>query len=453
MPTRRVTFVLPFDDSDESDSGEDDYDSDFENTPDPDEQAELPLDEEIILLEDNDDPSDEDEAEEGTSFVDIEEFLAELALIEPLELPPAIIPIIPSNATKPKARNYYDDGTRIQALTLQEQGVPAWRIKNITGMDHTTLSRLRKKAISRGWEEGKDQPLLLEHVSDAPKSGRPPLSQEICDEVLRVVTKNSTSRMYSCQKIADVVSENLGKEDIISGSTVYRVLKRNGYGNFKPTVKPGLTQKMKDDRLAWCLAHRNVDWKLVVFTDETSVQLGGVRGRRRVWRKKDETFHAHVVRQRWKGFSEFMFWGSFSYYVKGECHIWKPETAEEKKASKIDLEKRNKAIEAENKKKWTEKIKKAAQDYLEEHGRNKGGPKPTWRHTKKNGAVIREKGRGGIDWYRYQEVVLKKILLPWVKKIKKTMGLDLMVQEDGAPAHASEYQQQVFDAFEVIRIL
>ena len=117
-------------------------------------------------------------------------------------------------------------------------------------MDHITLSRLRKKAISRGWEEGKDQPLLLEHVSDALKSGRPSLSQEICDEVLTVVTKNSTSRMYSCQKITDVVSENLGKEDIISGSTVYRVLKRNGYGNFKPTVKLGLTQKIKDDRLA-----------------------------------------------------------------------------------------------------------------------------------------------------------------------------------------------------------
>ena len=55
-----------------------------------------------------------------------------------------------------------------------------------------------------------------------------------------------------------------------------------------------------------------------------------------------------------------MFQGSFSYYVKGECYIWKLEIAEEKKASKIDLKKRNKAIEAENKKKWTEKIKKAA---------------------------------------------------------------------------------------------
>jgi len=33
------------------------------------------------------------------------------------------------------------------------------------------------------------------------------------------------------------------------------------------------------------------------------------------------------------------------------------------------------------------------------------------------------------------------------------MGLDLIVQEDGAPIYASEYQQQVFDVFEVIRIL
>jgi hypothetical protein len=52
-----------------------------------------------------------------------------------------------------------------------------------------------------------------------------------------------------------------------------------------------------------------------------------------------------VVRQRWKGFSEFIFWGSFSYYVKGECYIWKLETAEEKKALKIDLEKRRGGID------------------------------------------------------------------------------------------------------------
>jgi hypothetical protein len=113
MPILCVTFVLLFNDSNKSDSCKDDYDSDFENTPDLDKHKELPLDEEIILLEDNNDPSDDNEPKEGTSFVDIEEFLTELILIEPPELPPAKIPEIPSTTPKPKAKNYYNDRTQI----------------------------------------------------------------------------------------------------------------------------------------------------------------------------------------------------------------------------------------------------------------------------------------------------------------------------------------------------
>jgi RNA polymerase-interacting CarD/CdnL/TRCF family regulator len=108
-------------------------------------------------------------------------------------------------------------------------------------MDALTLSRLWKKAIERGWEPRKDMPLYLRHVTDASKLGRPLLSQEICDEVLKVVTKNNTTRIYSCLWIAKEVSKNLGKEDIISASTVYHILKKNRYGNYKPTIKPGLT--------------------------------------------------------------------------------------------------------------------------------------------------------------------------------------------------------------------
>jgi DNA invertase Pin-like site-specific DNA recombinase len=56
--------------------------------------------------------------------------------------------------------------------------------------------------------------------------------------------------MYSCQQIADVVSENLGKNNIISVSTVYRVLKKNGYGTYKLIVKPGLIKAIKEARYA-----------------------------------------------------------------------------------------------------------------------------------------------------------------------------------------------------------
>ena len=108
-------------------------------------------------------------------------------------------------------------------------------------MDALTLSRLWKKAIERGWEPGKDMTLCLRLVTDASKSGRPLLSQEICDKVLKVVTKNSTTRIYSCLWITKEVSKNLGKKDIISTSTVYCILKKNGYRNYKLTIKPGLT--------------------------------------------------------------------------------------------------------------------------------------------------------------------------------------------------------------------
>lgn len=69
IPSRCVTFVLPFDDSDE----EDGHDSDFENIYEPKEEMELDLDKEIILFED-DNPDPDSEPKEGTSFANIKEY-------------------------------------------------------------------------------------------------------------------------------------------------------------------------------------------------------------------------------------------------------------------------------------------------------------------------------------------------------------------------------------------
>jgi len=78
------------------------------------------------------------------------------------------------------------------------------------------------------------------------------------------------------------------------------------------------------------------------------VVLGHRRGRVRVWRRPDERDNIHCIRRRWKGVKEFMFWGCFSYYEKGPCHIWKDETMAEKKAAIKDLEARNAVIEETN---------------------------------------------------------------------------------------------------------
>ena len=90
---------------------------------------------------------------------------------------------------------------------------------------------------------------------------------------------------------------------------------------------------------------------MFIFSDETSVQMGAVRGKRHVWRKKDETFHPHVV-TRWKGFSEFMRWSYFSYDEKGPYHIWEDETPAEKRMCKADLAARNAERYEKDKEEW-----------------------------------------------------------------------------------------------------
>ena len=62
-------------------------------------------------------------------------------------------------------------------------------------------------------------------------------------------------------------------------------------------------------------------------------------------RKSNKRFVRSYIRKRWKGASEFIFWGAFSYDKKGPCHCWAPETAAEKKASIKAIEKINKELE------------------------------------------------------------------------------------------------------------
>ena len=129
----------------------------------------------------------------------------------------------------------HDNGTQVQCLALIAKKVYHARIREKTGISQSGQSKLRKKALERGWDP--DKPILLKHVTNASKSGRPLLTQEVCDKVIKVVTKNSTTRQYSCAQIAEKVSENLRKEgdpkdfDILSASSVYRILSKNGYGN------------------------------------------------------------------------------------------------------------------------------------------------------------------------------------------------------------------------------
>jgi hypothetical protein len=111
MPLRYVTFMLPFNNSNNKDG----HNSDFKNSPKLDKKAKLDLNKEILLFKDNN-PNPNSKPKEGTSFINIKEYLAKIALIEPLELPLTKIFNLLSKASILyilKSASYYNNSIKI----------------------------------------------------------------------------------------------------------------------------------------------------------------------------------------------------------------------------------------------------------------------------------------------------------------------------------------------------
>ena len=81
-----------------------------------------------------------------------------------------------------------------------------------------------------------------------------------------------------------------------------------------------------------------------------------------------------------------------------------------------------------------------------------GGSKPQWKFTEERGAIARKKGKGGIDWWRYQKHIVKPLLIPSAQDCQKERP-GTIAQEDKAPSHNSKYQVPIFNAAAVQRLL
>jgi hypothetical protein len=98
-------------------------------------------------------------------------------------------------------------------------GFEAIRVK--TDVIRSSIYKLRSKAISRGWIP--DELVEPEHVNDAPRSGRPTTSTVAALFIIETMAKTSTTRGWSCARIAAEVTGR-PRRQLVSAGTVYRVL-------------------------------------------------------------------------------------------------------------------------------------------------------------------------------------------------------------------------------------
>jgi hypothetical protein len=296
-------------------------------------------------------------------------------------------------APKGPTGRVYDSTTRAQIVLLKQYTDKTNdQISAITGADPSTIKRFNRQALNRGFD--RDGPLLLKHIDNEKRPEVPSKSKD--PEVVKKITDHlSQTRATRSHNLVQIASQS---ESGLKRESVRKILKKYGYNKVKRTTKPGLNRAQRKARYQWALKFKDWtldDWKKVIFSDETSIQVGHRRGGNKLRRKPSEKDDPTCRKNRWKGYSDFMFWGCFSYDSKGPCHIWKEETKTEKKEAQRIIDKMNKERESSCQAGW--EASTAIRRINLERARKPPGPKPQWKFNKVNGFLSRDT-KGGIDW-------------------------------------------------------
>jgi transposase len=199
--------------------------------------------------------SDSDSSRDGETPSDLGPSDLGPSNLDPSDLGPSDSGASKEGSTRPPSKSipgshYHSIGTRMLALTRKRDGVPIHFITQELGMSKSALYKVQEKAISRGWSPDPINKQVVEphHVDDTPRSGRPRTSTTTAEFILKTMLKNSTTRGWSCNRIASEVSGTPGWQPV-SPSTVYRVLKEHSYRVYKRTIKLGLTKEQIKEHL------------------------------------------------------------------------------------------------------------------------------------------------------------------------------------------------------------
>ena len=195
------------------------------------------------------------------------------------------------------------------------------------------------------------------------------------------------------------------------------------------------------------------EWANYAFTDEMSIEIGGLFGPSTVWREKGEKWHDDCVGVKKKRGIMVMCWGMISWDWKGPFWVWEPESEEEKANAIEAIRVYNINCTAEEKRlndSWRsstgwrelkEQELKALREARVETQRTGVKIKTTqsWRGKRykvkplKRGADPR-----GVDSWRYVTALARPLLWPTCTE-RLRQNPDFLLMEDNAPAHFSDF--------------
>lgn len=188
-----------------------------------------------------------------------------------------------------------DVATRGRIIGMKEAGIASQQVAEITGIAKRTIDRIYKQFQEKG---------VIKH-STSP--GRPTkLSDRDRRSLIRVV--NAAPRM----PLSEITNAaGLGVRE----QTVRRELRKAGIYSRVAARKPHLTLAHRARRVRFARAHVHwtiEDWKKVIWTDESTFEIGKISRRIVVWRRNKERYASQNLVPTFKsGRTSMMVWGAF----------------------------------------------------------------------------------------------------------------------------------------------
>lgn len=185
-------------------------------------------------------------------------------------------------------------------LAYMENFNPA-QIARKMGRDPTTIRRFIDKYKKTGVTE------------NLPRSGRPhALNDNEKNALISEVKKNRREPLHE-------VINTLGLS--CSLTTARQTLHDAGIHSHVAAKKPFVSKKHALARVSWCEKYKEKtiqDWNQVIFSDESSVEIGKQSRQIRVWRHTGERFNTECLTPTFKsGRKSVMVWGCFAGGIKG----------------------------------------------------------------------------------------------------------------------------------------
>lgn len=142
------------------------------------------------------------------------------------------------------------------------------------------------------------------------RSGRPRVTTARQDR--QIVGQHRRDPFCSATETARTTIGSHGRP--VSGETVRRRLRQRGLNCRRPAVRPILTRRHRQQRLAWTQHRRNWTWRQwrnILFSDESRYCISQADGRIRVWRRTGERYNDQNILEvdAWGGPS-IMIWGA-----------------------------------------------------------------------------------------------------------------------------------------------